>query len=206
MVGHRIIMKTRCEWCGSDPLYIAYHDDEWGVPLHDDQLLFEFLILEAAQAGLSWLTILKKRENYRKAFHAFDRERIARYKEADVARLLADSGIVRNRLKIESAIKNARGVLEIQEEYGSLDSYLWRYVDGIPKQNTWNSMAEIPATTELSDMMSKDLKQRGLNFVGSTICYAFMQAVGMVNDHTTSCFRHKEVKKLAQPAVPRDGR
>jgi len=199
-------MKTRCEWCGSDPLYIAYHDDEWGVPLHDDQLLFEFLILEAAQAGLSWLTILKKRENYRKAFHAFDRERIARYKEADVARLLADSGIVRNRLKIESAIKNARGVLEIQEEYGSLDSYLWRYVDGIPKQNTWNSMAEIPATTELSDMMSKDLKQRGLNFVGSTICYAFMQAVGMVNDHTTSCFRHKEVKKLAQPAVPRDGR
>lgn len=199
-------MKNRCEWCGTDPLYIAYHDDEWGVPLHDDRLLFEFLILEGAQAGLSWLTILKKRENYRKAFHAFDCERIARYAEADVARLLADSGIVRNRLKIASAIKNARGILEIQAEYGSLDSYLWRYVDGIPKQNGWKSIAELPAKTELSDTISRDLKKRGLNFVGSTICYAFMQAVGMVNDHTTNCFRYEDIKTLAQPAVACDGK
>jgi DNA-3-methyladenine glycosylase I len=191
-------MENRCEWCGSEPLYVAYHDNEWGIPVHDDQLLFEFLILEGAQAGLSWLTILKKRENYRKAFHAFDVERVAKYTKADVARLLADAGIVRNRLKIESAIKNARGVLGIQEEYGSLDSYLWRYVDGIPRQNAWKSMAEIPAKTELSDTMSRDLKKRGLNFVGSTICYAFMQAVGMANDHTTDCFRHKEIKDLAQ--------
>lgn len=191
-------MKTRCEWCGSDPLYVAYHDDEWGIPVHDDRLLFEFLILEGAQAGLSWLTILKRRENYRKAFHAFDVERVAKYTKADVARLLADAGIVRNRLKIESAIKNARGVLGIQEEYGSLDSYFWRYVDGIPELNAWRSMSELPARTELSDTMSKDLKKRGLNFVGSTICYAFMQAVGMVNDHTTDCFRYKEIKDIAQ--------
>ncbi len=199
-------MKHRCTWCGTtDPLYIAYHDDEWGVPLHEDRLLFEFLILEGAQAGLNWLTILKKRENYRKAFHAFDCERIAGYAEADVTRLLADSGIVRNRLKIASAIKNARGVLEIQEEYGSLASYLWRYVDGVPKQNAWKSMTDIPVKTELSDMLSRDLKKRGLNFVGSTICYAFMQAVGMVNDHTTNCFRYEEIKALTQPAVAGDG-
>lgn len=198
-------MKKRCEWCGSDPLYVAYHDEDWGVPVHDDRLLFEFLILEGAQAGLSWLTILKKRENYRKAFHAFDVERIAKYTEADVARLLADAGIVRNRLKVESAIKNARGVLDIQGEYGSLDSYLWRYVDGTPSENAWKSIAEIPAKTKLSDTMSRDLKKRGFNFVGSTICYAFMQAVGMVNDHTTDCFRHKEVKRLSQPNVPREG-
>jgi len=189
-------MKTRCEWCGSDPLYVAYHDDEWGIPVHDDRLLFEFLILEGAQAGLSWLTILKKRENYGKAFHAFDCELIAQYTEADVTRLLANAGIVRNRLKIESAIKSARGVLGIQEEHGSLDSYLWRYVDGIPKQNAWRSMSDIPARTELSDAMSKDLKKRAFNFVGSTICYAFMQAVGMVNDHTTDCFRYREIKRL----------
>ncbi|MCF7973582.1 MAG: DNA-3-methyladenine glycosylase I [Phycisphaerae bacterium] len=198
-------MMKRCEWCGSDPLYVAYHDEDWGVPVHDDRLLFEFLILEGAQAGLSWLTILKKRENYRKAFHAFDVERIAKYTEADVARLLADAGIVRNRLKVESAIKNARGVLDIQGEYGSLDSYLWRYVDGTPSENAWKSIAEIPAKTKLSDTMSRDLKKRGFNFVGSTICYAFMQAVGMVNDHTTDCFRHKEVKRLSQPNVPREG-
>lgn len=189
-------MKKRCEWCGDDPLYGAYHDDEWGIPVHDDRQLFELLILEGAQAGLSWLTILKKRENYRKAFHAFDCERIAKYTETDVARLLSDSGIVRNRLKIESAIKNARAVLDIQEEFGSLDSYLWRYVDGIPKQNAWKSMVELPVKTELSDMMSKDLKRRGCNFVGSTICYAFMQAVGIVNDHITDCFRYKEIKRL----------
>jgi DNA-3-methyladenine glycosylase I len=189
-------MKTRCEWCGSAPLYVAYHDDEWGIPVHEDRLLFEFLILEGAQAGLSWLTILKKRENYRNAFHAFDCELIAQYTETDVTRLLANAGIVRNRLKIESVIKNARGVLKIKEEHGSLDSYLWRYVDGIPKQNAWRSMSELPSRTELSDAISKDLKKRGLNFVGSTICYAFMQAVGVVNDHTTDCFRYKEIKRL----------
>lgn len=187
--------RQRCEWCGTDPLYIAYHDDEWGVPVHDDRLLFEFLILEGAQAGLSWLTILKKRENYRKAFHRFDCERVAGYTEADVARLLADPGIVRNRLKIESAIKNARAVLEIRAQYGSLDAYFWRYVEGVPRRNAWKTMAEVPARTELSDMMSRDLKKRRFSFVGSTICYAFMQAVGMVNDHTTDCFRHGEIRE-----------
>ncbi|MBT8349546.1 MAG: DNA-3-methyladenine glycosylase I [Sulfurovum sp.] len=187
---------NRCEWCGTDPLYIAYHDDEWGTPVHDDRLLFEFLILEGAQAGLSWITILKKRENYRKAFHAFDCETIANYTEADIERLLSDSGIVRNRLKIESAIKNARGVMKIQEEFGSLDAYLWHYVDGVPIENEWKSMVELPVKTETSERMSKDLKKRGFNFVGPTICYAFMQAVGMVNDHTTDCFRHEEIKQL----------
>ena len=189
-------MKNRCIWCGEDPLYIAYHDEQWGVPVHDDRLLFEFLVLEGAQAGLSWLTILKKRENYRKAFHAFDCETIAGYSETDVKRLLSDSGIVRNRLKIESAIRNARAVIKIQEAFGSLDAYLWRYVEGTPKQNKWKSMAEIPAKTKLSEMMSKDLKKHGFNFVGPTICYAFMQAVGMVNDHTTDCFRYNEIRKL----------
>lgn len=190
-------MKTRCEWCGTDPFYIAYHDDEWGVPVHDDRSLFEFLILEGAQAGLSWAVILKKRENYRKTFHGFDCERIAKYSQRDVNRLLANSGIVRNRRKIESAIKNAQMVLDIQEEYGSLDAFLWRYVNDIPMQNAWKHMSEIPVRTKESDRMSKDLKKRGLNFVGPTICYAFMQAVGMVNDHTTECFRYKEVAKLA---------
>lgn len=187
-------MKHRCEWCGNDPLYIAYHDNEWGIPVHDDRLLFEFLILEGAQAGLSWLTVLKKRQNYKKAFHDFDCERIAAYTDEDTARLLADPGIIRNRLKIASAVKNARGVLAIREEYGSLDAYLWSYVDGSPIQNAWDSLADIPVKTELSDRMSKDLKKRGFSFVGSTICYAFMQAVGMVNDHTTDCFRYSEIK------------
>jgi DNA-3-methyladenine glycosylase I len=190
------IMIHRCEWCGNDPLYVAYHDEEWGVPAHDDRLLFELLILEGAQAGLSWSTILKKRENYRKAFDNFAIERIAGYADADKQRLLADAGIVRNRLKIDSAIRNARAVLKIREEYASLDSYLWRFVDGTPVQNAWTSMSDLPASTELSDRMSKDLKKRGLNFVGSTICYAFMQAVGMVNDHTTDCFRYREIQKL----------
>jgi DNA-3-methyladenine glycosylase I len=189
-------MKKRCEWCGIDPLYVAYHDEEWGVPVHDDRLLFEFLVLEGAQAGLSWLTILKKRENYRKAFDAFDGERVSKFTAHDVTRLLSDPGVVRNRLKIESAIRNARGVLGIQQEWGSLDAYLWRYVDGVPKQNVWKSMSELPARTQLSDMMSRDLKKRGFNFVGSTICYAFMQAIGMVNDHTTDCFCHREIKML----------
>jgi DNA-3-methyladenine glycosylase I len=191
-------VKKRCEWCGSDPLYVAYHDDEWGVPTHDDRRLFEFLILEGAQAGLSWLTILKKRDNYRKAFHDFDWNRIARYSQRDVERLLSDPGIVRNRLKIEAAIRNAQGVLNIREEYGSLDAFLWRYVDGVSVQNAWKSSADAPSQTMASDRMSRDLKRRGFNFVGSTICYAFMQAVGMVNDHTTDCFRHREI---AKPAV-----
>lgn len=183
-------MKQRCEWCGDDPLYVKYHDEEWGVPLHDDGRLFEFLILEGAQAGLSWLTILRKRENYRKAFRGFDPKQVAAYSATDIQRLLADPGIVRNRLKIESAIKNARGVLKIREEFGSLDAFLWRYVDYKPVQNVWRSIRELPARTELSDTISKDLKKRGFNFVGSTICYAFMQAVGMVNDHVIGCFRH----------------
>jgi len=186
-------MKMRCEWCGSDPVYVAYHDNEWGVPLHDDRLLFEFLILEGAQAGLSWLTILKKRENYRKAFHGFDWERVARYTTADIERLMGDAGIVRNRLKVESAIKNARGVLGILDEYESLNAYFWRYVDGVSLQNSWKSAAELPVQTSLSDALSKDLKKRGFSFVGSTICYAFMQAIGMVNDHTVDCFRHSEL-------------
>ena len=190
-------MNNRCKWCGEDPLYIAYHDHEWGVPIHDDRLLFEFLILESAQAGLSWLKILKKRENYRKAFDSFDCQTISNYSQDDVKRLLADAGIVRNRLKIESAIKNAQGVIKIQEEFGSLDAYLWNFVDDIPKQNEWKSMSELPAKTETSERMSKDLKKRGFNFVGPTICYALMQAIGMVNDHTTDCFRYKEIRQLA---------
>jgi len=191
-------MKCRCEWCRNNPLYIAYHDNEWGVPAYDDQHLFGMLLLEGAQAGLSWLTILKKRANYRKAFHAFDPEKIAAYSERDIQSLLTDSGIVRNRLKIESAIKNAQRVLEIKEEYGTLAAFLWQYVDGAPRQNNWTSMAELPTRTDQSDAMSKDLKRRGFNFVGSTICYAFMQAVGMVNDHIVGCFRYAEVKHMAQ--------
>lgn len=183
----------RCAWCGDDPLYVAYHDREWGVPLHDDRTLFEFLILEGAQAGLSWLTILKKRDNYRRAFDNFSIESIARYGARDTARLLADAGIVRNRLKIAAAIANAQAALAVRERYGSLDAFLWSYVEGKPLINTWREMAEVPARTELSDAMSKDLKKAGFKFVGSTICYAFMQAVGMVNDHTVSCFRHAEL-------------
>ena len=186
-------MKCRCEWSGNNPLYIAYHDEEWGVPAHDDRHLFEMLLLEGAQAGLSWLTILKKRENYRKAFHSFDPEKVAAYSERDVQRLLSDSGIVRNRLKIEAAIKNARGIRKIQEEYGTLAVFLWRYVDGTPRPNNRKSMAELPTRTPQSDAMSKDLKRRGFNFVGPTICYSFMQAIGMVNDHVVGCFRHAEV-------------
>ena len=189
-------MKKRCQWCGTDPSYVAYHDNEWGVPVRDDRLLFEFLILEGAQAGLSWLTILKKRQNYRKAFDGFDIQRVANYKQADVERLLGDAGIVRNRLKIESAIKNARGVNKIQQEFGSFDAYVWAYVGGTPLQNKWDSMEKLPANTETSDRMSKDLKKRGFNFVGTTICYAFMQATGMVNDHEADCFRYNEVNNL----------
>lgn len=188
--------KIRCAWCGSDPLYIAYHDQEWGQPSHDDRHLFEMLILEGAQAGLSWLTILRKRQNYRKAFDNFDVAVVARYTDHDVKRLLADAGIVRNRLKIEAAIRNAQGVLQIREEYGTLDAFLWRYVEGVPLQNAWKSMVEIPAKTALSDQMGRDLKNWGFNFVGSTICYAFMQAVGMVNDHVVDCYRYGELRQL----------
>jgi DNA-3-methyladenine glycosylase I len=190
-------MKKRCQWCGTDPLYVAYHDNEWGVPVHDDRLLFEFLILEGAQAGLSWSTILKKRDGYRKAFHNFEAERIARYTQKDIDRLMNDEGIVRNRLKIESTIRNAQGTLGIIEEHGSLDAFLWSYVDGTAIQNKWKTMQELPAQTPLSETISRDLKKLDFNFVGPTIIYAFMQAVGMVNDHTTDCFRYGEVRKLA---------
>ena len=190
-------MKTRCTWCSDDPVYVSYHDEEWGVPVHDDRLLFEFLVLEGAQAGLSWLTILKKRENYRKAFDHFDIARVARYGQADVDRLLHDSGIVRNRLKIEAAIKNAKGVLTIQKEFGTFDDYVWGYVHGVPLQNCWKQMRDIPTKTAVSDQMSRDLKKRGFNFVGTTICYSFMQAVGLVNDHSEDCFRHRELAGAA---------
>lgn len=185
--------KTRCGWCGDDALYRTYHDREWGVPLHDDQALFEFLILEGAQAGLSWITILKKRENYRAAFDGFDATRIARYDANKIESLLQDAGIVRNRLKVASAVTNAQKFLEVQAEFGSFDAFIWQFVDGKPRQNRWRSLAEIPASTPESDAMSKELKRRGFKFVGSTICYAHMQATGMVNDHTTDCYRHKEL-------------
>ena len=181
---------VRCPWCGSDPLYISYHDHEWGVPLHDEQRLFEMLTLEGAQAGLSWLTILRKREGYRRAFAGFDPQLVAVFGDADVARLLADPGIVRNRLKIASTISNARAVLEVQARYGSLDAFLWGFVYGVSIRNSWRSMAEIPVSTAISDVMSKELKRHGFRFVGSTICYAHMQATGMVNDHLTGCFRY----------------
>lgn len=190
-------MIKRCDWCNDDPLYVAYHDEEWGVPVHDDQLLAEILILEGAQAGLSWITILKKRQNFREAFDFFDVDKIANYTEQDVERLLANTGIIRNRLKIKAAIKNARGIQAIKKEFGSLDTYFWAYVDNSPIQNSWASMAEVPAKTELSEKMSKDLKKRGFSFVGPTICYAFMQAVGMVNDHPTYCCRYEEVRALS---------
>lgn len=181
----------RCPWCGTDPLYVEYHDREWGVPVHDDRTLFEFIILEGAQAGLSWLTVLRKRENYRHALHNYDIARIAAYNEADMARLMADPGIVRNRLKIESTVRNARGALQIIAEFGSLDAYFWGFVDHAPIINSPQRMQDMPARTALSDALSKDLKKRGFNFVGSTIMYAFMQAVGMVDDHLTGCFKHR---------------
>ncbi len=184
--------RNRCPWAKED-LYIAYHDQEWGVPVHNDRLLFEFLILEGAQAGLSWITVLKKREHYRRAFDGFDARKIAGYDAAKVRQLLADPGIVRNRLKIESTLLNAKAFLAVQSEFGSFDAYLWRFVDGAPTRNTWRSIREVPARTPVSDAMSKDLKKRGFKFVGSTICYAFMQAVGMVNDHLVDCFRHGQV-------------
>jgi len=185
-------MKIRCEWVGADPLYIRYHDREWGVPLHDDRKLFEFLILEGAQAGLSWITILKKRQNYRKAFDSFDPRKIAKYGPGKIEVLLSDKGIIRNRLKIESAIQNAGAFLTVQKEFGSFDAYIWQFTGGKPIRNAWKKHAEVPSETKESAAMSKDLKKRGFKFVGPIICYAFMQAVGMVNDHTTDCFRYHE--------------
>jgi DNA-3-methyladenine glycosylase I len=182
----------RCEWAAND-LAIEYHDREWGVPLHDEHLLFEFLILEGAQAGLSWDTILRKRENYRAAFDGFDPWKVSTYGEDKIAELLGNEGIVRNRLKVASAVRNAKAFLTVQDEFGGFDPYIWRFVDGEPLVNRWTSLSEVPASTEVSDAMSKDLKKRGFNFVGSTICYAFMQATGMVNDHVVNCFRHGEV-------------
>jgi len=190
-------MKTRCGWLTNDPLYLAYHDSEWGVPEHNDRKLFELLILEGAQAGLSWLTILRKRGNYRQAFANFDARRIATFDEKQVAALLANEGIVRNRLKIAATIHNAHAFLAVQKEYGSFAAYLWQFVDGEPKVNAWKTLKEVPAKTAESDAMSKALAKRGFKFVGSTICYAFMQAAGMVNDHTVGCFRYAQVRELS---------
>jgi len=186
--------SSRCPW-PTDGLYVRYHDEEWGVPVHDDRRLFEFLVLEGAQAGLSWHIVLKKRENYRRAFDGFDPEIVARYSAARTKKLLNDPGIIRNRLKIQSAVQNARSFLKVQEEFGSFDAYIWRFVGGRPVVNFWKSMKSVPARTGISDKMSKDLRQRGFNFVGTTICYAHMQATGMVNDHLVDCFRHKQVGK-----------
>jgi len=188
-------MKQSCSWATSDPVYQAYHDQEWGVPIHQDRKLFEFLILEGAQAGLNWITVLKKRPHYRKAFDRFNPQKIARYNKKKIKSLLANEGIIRNRLKIESTITNARCYLEIKEELGSFDEYLWQFVSGKPKINHWKSLKKIPASTPESDTMSEALKGRGFRFVGATICYAFMQAVGMVNDHLISCFRYEELSK-----------
>jgi DNA-3-methyladenine glycosylase I len=188
--------KSRCAWACDDALYQNYHDTEWGVPLHDDQRLFEFLILEGAQAGLSWITILRKRENYCAAFDGFDANRIARYDANKIESLLLNAGIVRNRQKVEAAVINAQNFLDVQDEFGSFDKFIWQFVEGKPKQNKWRSHGHVPASTPESNAMSKELKRRGFKFVGSTICYAYMQATGMVNDHTTDCFRHGELDKV----------
>jgi len=184
---------VRCGWCGDDPLYVAYHDKEWGVPIHDDRKLFEFLVLEGAQAGLSWITILRKRDAYRQAFDGFDPRVVARYDGSKVRSLLHNAGIVRNRQKITAAIANARVFLDVQEQFGSFDAYLWRFRDGKPPKSAWRSLREIPATTREAEAMSRDMKARGFRFVGPTICYAHMQATGMVNDHLVSCFRYREI-------------
>lgn len=192
--------KNRCSWCGKDPLYVAYHDEEWGVPVFDDRTLFEFLTLEGAQAGLSWSTILKKRDGYRLAFDGFDAEKIARYEGTKISALLTDPGIVRNQLKIGSTVTNAQAFLNIQEEWGGFSNYIWSFVDGRPIQNEWRSLAEIPARTPLAEALSKDLKKRGFRFVGPTIIYAHMQATGMVNDHVVDCFRYPEIVAMSSSA------
>jgi len=189
-------MPKRCDWAGDDSLYIAYHDQEWGQPVHDDRELFELLILEGAQAGLSWITILRKRDGYRKAFENFDPTIVARYDQAKMDALVQDSSIIRNRLKIKSAVQNAKAFLKVQEEFDSFDSYIWGFVNHQPIQNAWKKMSQIPAFTPLSEKISKDLKKRGFNFVGPTIVYAYMQSIGMVNDHTTDCFRYQEIRNL----------
>ncbi|MCL1817768.1 MAG: DNA-3-methyladenine glycosylase I [Spirochaetaceae bacterium] len=191
-------MKKRCEWCLSSELYMAYHDKEWGVPTYDDRKHFEFLVLESAQAGLSWITILKKRENYRKAYDGFDPQKVARYNAAKKKKLLADAGIVRNRLKIEASITNAQEFLEIQKEFGSFSNYIWGFTHGKPVKGKWKKLSEIPAKTELSDMIAKDLKKRGFRFLGSVILYSHMQATGIVNDHLTGCFRYRECAAKAK--------
>lgn len=191
---------TRCGWASlTDPLYTAYHDEAWGVPVHDDRLLFEFLVLEGAQAGLSWSTILHKRAHYRVVYDGFDPATVARYDEAKIAALLTDPGIVRNRLKVAASVNNARAFLEVQAEFGSFDAYLWAFVDGQPRQNAWATLADVPTETAESRALSKNLKRRGFRFVGPTICYAFMEAVGMVNDHTTDCFRHAQLGGEEKP-------
>lgn len=189
---------TRCSWCGTDPLYVAYHDTEWGVPVREDQMWFEFLILEGFQAGLSWYTVLQKREHFRKVFHGFDPEIVVQYDDAYLETLRQDAGIIRNRLKIEAARTNARIFLEVQQEHGSFDAYIWQFTDGKTIQNIWKNRDEVPATTAESDTMSKVLKKRGFKFIGSTICYALMQAAGMVNDHTADCFRYTACKRLGR--------
>jgi len=199
-MSSRMADKNRCGWCGADPLYVAYHDEEWGVPVYDDQVLFEFLILEGAQAGLSWSTILKKREGYHRAFDGFDVEKVARYDGIKISALLTDPGIVRNQLKIGSAVTNAQAFLKIRDAWGSFSDYIWSFVDGRPIQNSWRSLAEIPAKTPLAEALSKDLKKQGFRFVGPTITYAHMQATGMVNDHLVDCFRYGEIAELGEGA------
>jgi DNA-3-methyladenine glycosylase I len=188
-------MINRCGWSITDPLMIEYHDSEWGVPVHDDQKHFEMIVLDGAQAGLSWQTVLRKREAYRKAFDNFDFGKVARYNEKKIAELLNNPGIIRNRLKVNSAVKNAKAFLAVRGEFGTFDKYIWQFVGGSPIHNSWKSLKELPAKTTISDAMSTDMKKKGFSFVGSTICYAYMQAAGMVNDHTTECFRHKELKR-----------
>lgn len=191
-------MPVRCQWCSEDPLYIAYHDSEWGIPVYDNRKLFEFLILEGAQAGLSWITILRKRENYRKAFDGFDWEKIAAYSDDQIIALLQNPGIIRNRLKIAATIQNAKSFANIVKQYGNFSGFIWKYVQGVPIQNAWQNIGEVPAQSKESELMSKELKKWGFRFVGPTICYAYMQAVGMVNDHTTDCLRYKEIRALSQ--------
>ncbi len=186
-------MKIRCAWAGTDPIYVKYHDTEWGIPLHDDRKLFEFLLLDGFQAGLSWITVLKKRSNYQKAFDHFEPQKMAAYDSYKVKQLLANKGIIRNKLKIEAAIQNAKSFLAVQKEFGSFDNYIWQFTDSQTRKNAWKTMAEIPAQTKESVAMSNDLKKRGFRFVGPTICYAFMQAAGMVNDHVVDCFRYSQV-------------
>lgn len=190
-------MKQRCGWCGDDPLYVKYHDLEWGVPVHRDKKLFEFIILEGAQAGLSWITVLRKRAAYRKAFDGFDFNKVARYRPSRLNEMMQNPGIIRNRLKLESAVRNANAFLRVRDEFGTFNSYIWDFVDGKPLQNRRIGMKDMPARTDLSDVISKDLKKRGFNFVGSTIIYAHMQATGMVNDHVVGCFRHQEIRDLS---------